>query len=81
MLQNCGIVTYMMADSSMQHGRDFEHVIVQTISKNDVLELFTVSNQLIQMWSVIFDHGRADFEFGVCGLGFGVQGSGFRFRV
>ena len=41
---------YMMADSSTQHGRDFEHVIVRSIKRSDLQEAMAYSADLVALW-------------------------------
>eukprot|EP00971_Amphidinium_carterae_P244067 4846318-Amphidinium_carterae.1 len=36
-------VRYLLADASLQHGRDFEHMMVTTISRARLPELFNAS--------------------------------------
>ena len=49
-LSDNGCVRYMMADSSMQHGRDFEHIVVRTIKHDMLPELLDISIDLCEMW-------------------------------
>ena len=44
-------VRYIMADSSMQHGRDFEHVVSLEINGKDLVNLLETANHLASMWS------------------------------
>ena len=44
-----GFVTYAMSDSSMQHGRDFEHIYLLIIFKADLLKITRLANQLIHL--------------------------------
>ena len=41
---------YMMADSSTQHGRDFEHVSVRSIKRSDMQEAMAYSADLVALW-------------------------------
>lgn len=43
-------IRYMMADSSTQHGRDFEHVVWLGIRKDCIVETFRAANCLINLW-------------------------------
>lgn len=43
-------VRYIMADSSMQHGRDFEHILVRSIERGRLVLLDGASRDLIDLW-------------------------------
>jgi hypothetical protein len=43
-------VRYLMADSSMQHGRDFEHIIVRQIPTESLATLLRTANTLRDLW-------------------------------
>ena len=62
MLREGGVLCYMMADSSMQHGRDFEHVVLQVIAVKNLLELYTYANQLVDIWSTRIVHGMSTIK-------------------
>jgi hypothetical protein len=41
---------YLMADSSMQHGRDFEHIVYLMVRNEMLPRLFHMANDLIRLW-------------------------------
>jgi hypothetical protein len=43
-------VRYLMADSPMQHGRNFEHIIVRQIPTENLATLLRTANQLRDLW-------------------------------
>ena len=44
-------VRYLQADSSKQHGREFQHMVVLSIEKQRLPHLLLCANSLIAMWS------------------------------
>eukprot|EP00435_Cladocopium_sp_Y103_P066286 s676_g28.t1 len=49
-----GAIRYLMADSSTQHGRDFEHIMVASVKACDVCQLFHAACSLLDAWSLGF---------------------------
>ena len=49
---NTSKVRYLMADSSTQHGRDFEHVTALSIDGTDIVEAYENANALVNFWSL-----------------------------
>lgn len=45
-----GGVSYLMADSSMQHGRDFEHIILKRVAADKLPQLLQCSLDLCDLW-------------------------------
>ena len=45
-----GVVHYLMADASSQHGREFEHIILASIQKQDLGRLYLAANALFDVW-------------------------------
>ena len=46
-----GHIRYMMADSSTQHGRDFEHIVISSVERGSLSELHDDAMTLANMWS------------------------------
>ena len=45
-----GFVRYLMADSSTQHRRDFEHIMIASIACEDLRDVYLASCQLLDVW-------------------------------
>ena len=45
-----GFVRYLMADASTQHTRDFEHIMLATIAKNDLSHIYNSACELLDTW-------------------------------
>ena len=56
--EGSGYTAYMMCDSSMQHGRDFEHMVMQVILTDNLLELTKLAESL--MWFRRYYHIRCN---------------------
>ena len=46
-----GFARYIMADSSIQHGRDFEHIMVASIARDALATCFWNAKALVDCWS------------------------------
>ena len=60
-----GAVRYLMIDSSNQHNRDYEHMIVRMLPRSALCDLFEDSNDLIELWrlsSTIDDEDTLDMD-------------------
>ena len=44
-----GHVRFMMADSSSQHSREFEHVVIRSLLRSKLLELFDAATNLVRI--------------------------------
>ena len=44
-------IRYTMTDSSMQHGRDFQHIVMHNVRGDVLVRLFDISLDLASMWS------------------------------
>ena len=44
-----GATRYLMCDSSMQHGSEFEGIVCLTIPNRDLLPAFDIANKLVSM--------------------------------
>ena len=40
----------LMADSSVQHGRDFEHIVVSEVDKANIIDVYVTANRLAEHW-------------------------------
>ena len=48
-ISDSGFAAYAMSDSSMQHGRDFEHIILKIIPEASLLQMHQAANDLIRL--------------------------------
>jgi len=45
-----GFVRFLMADASTQHNREFEHIMLASIKKQDLKQLYFLRAQLLDQW-------------------------------
>ena len=65
------VIRYLMADASTQHGREFEHIMIASISKSELGRLFRSTRSLLEQWplchlfckDVMCCRNRPDFLF------------------
>lgn len=59
-----GMVRALMADASTQHGREFQHVVVQQVPRSRLIEVFRASKATVCMWENCEspEHEDARFE-------------------
>lgn len=47
-----GMARYLMIDSSMQHNRDYEHILMRRVPRRLLFDLYQFSTDLIELWSL-----------------------------
>ena len=52
-----GYARYMMADSSMRHGRDLEHIVFRSIALDNITRMFDSANTMINARLLGFPNG------------------------
>ena len=59
-----GMVRALMADASTQHGREFQHVVVQQVPRSRLIEVFRAAKATVCMWENCEspEHEDARFE-------------------
>eukprot|EP00974_Lingulodinium_polyedra_P020798 2012159-Lingulodinium_polyedra.AAC.1 len=45
-----GTATYIMVDASVEHNRDYEHIVMRSLRRRDLPKLLDLSNELIGLW-------------------------------
>ena len=54
-----GYILYGMSDSSMQHHRDYEHIVLRVVEAGELPDLLSIANRLCNFWSDVFIRSMA----------------------